>query len=75
MSQYEDEEKFASAKMDFNEIIIKVHDFVDNIKETTVNGQRMAVGVDSFNFSAGKFQGNYNLKLNVTFSFSPTELY
>jgi hypothetical protein len=74
MIQYEDGEKFASAKMDVNEIINKVRDFVDSIKETSVGIQPMAVGVDNFNFSIGKFEGKYNLKLNVTFSFSPKEL-
>ena len=75
VSQYEDKEKFASAKMDVNEIISKVRDFMDNIKETTVNGQRMAVGVDNFNFSVGKSEGKCNLKLNVTFSFYPRSLF
>jgi len=74
MIQYEDGEKFASAKMDVNEIINKVRDFVENIKETSVGIQPMEVGVDNFNFSIGKFEGKYNLKLNVTFSFSPKEL-
>jgi len=74
VSQYEDGEKFASAKMDVNEIISKVRDFVDNIKETMVDGQRMAVGVENFNFSVGKTEEKYNLKLNVSFSFSPKEL-
>jgi len=48
---------------------------MDNIKETTVNGQRMAVGVDNFNFSVGKSEGKCNLKLNVTFSFYPRSLF
>lgn len=74
VSQYEDGEKFASAKMDVNEIISKVRDFVDNIKETMVDGQRMAVVVENFNFSVGKTEEKYNLKLNVSFSFSPKEL-
>ena len=74
MSQYEDGEKFASAKMDVNEIISKVRDFVDSVKTTMVNGKSMEVGVDNFNFSVGKTEGKYNLKLNVSFSFSPKEL-
>jgi dynactin complex subunit len=73
MIQYEDGEKFASAKMDVNEIISKVRDFVDSVKETSVGRHSMAVGVDNFNFSIGKSEGKYNLKLNVTFSFSPKE--
>lgn len=60
--------------MDFKEIISKVRDFVDSIKETSVDGQSMSVGVDNFNFSIGKSKGNYNLKLNVTFSFTPKDL-
>ncbi len=74
MRQYEAGEKVASAKMDVNEIISKIRDFVDSIKETSVGRQPMAIGVDNFNFSIGKSEGKYNLKLNVTFSFTPKEL-
>ena len=72
--QYEAGEKVASAKMDVNEIISKIRDFVDSIKETSVGIQPMAIGVDNFNFSIGKSEGKYNLKLNVTFSFTAKEL-
>ena len=74
VSQSEDGEKAASSKMDVNELISKVRDFVEGIKETSVGGQRMAVGVDNFNFSIGKSDGKYNLKLNVACSFSPKDL-
>ena len=73
VSQYEDGEKFASSKIDVNEIISKVRDFVDNIKETSLGDHRVAVGVDNFNFSFGKSEGKYKLKLNVSFSFTQKE--
>lgn len=63
----------ASVNLDFNEVISKVRDFVDSIKETSVGGQRMAVSVDGFNFSVGKTNGKYDLKLNVNLSFNPKE--
>ena len=74
VSQYKDGEKFASAKMDVNEIISKVRDFVDNIKETSLGGHRVAVAVENFQFSVGKYEGKYKLKLNVSFLFTPKEL-
>jgi hypothetical protein len=60
--------------MDSNEIISKVHDFVDSIKETSLGTHHMAIGVDNFNFSVGKSEGKYKLKLNASFSFTPKEL-
>jgi hypothetical protein len=75
VSSFEDEEKkLTSAKMDFNEIISKVHNFVESIKETSLVTRHMAVGVDNFNFSIGKSEGKYKLKLNASFSFTPKEL-
>ena len=71
VNRYEDGHKFASAKINVNEIISKVRYFVDNIKETSVSGQCMAVGGDNFNFSIGKSEGKYKMKLNVSFSFTP----
>ena len=74
VSQYKDGEKFACAKMDVNEIISKVRYFVDNMKETSLGSHRVAVGVDNFNFSVGKSEGKYKLKLNVSFLFTSKEL-
>jgi hypothetical protein len=73
VNQSECGEKVVRAKMDVIEIISKVHDFVEGIKETSVGVHRMAVGVDNFNFSIGKSEGKYNLKFNASFSFSPRE--
>jgi hypothetical protein len=64
-------EKVASANVDVNELISKVRDFVDSIKEMSMGGQRVAVNVDGFNFSVGKADGKYDLSLNVNLSFVP----
>lgn len=57
-----DTEKTTSANLDVNEIIGKVRDFVDSIKEMPVGGgQPMAVSVEGFNFSVGKADGEYIL--------------
>jgi dynactin complex subunit len=74
VSQSEREEKVVRAKMDINEIISNVHDFVEGIKESWVVEHRMAVGVDNFNFSIGESEDKYNLKLNLSCSFSPNEI-
>ena len=74
VSRFEAGEKVANAKMNVNEIISKVRDFVDSIKETSLGTHRMAIGVDNFNFSVGKSEGKYKLKLNASFSFAPKEL-
>lgn len=66
-------EKVASASLDVNEIIGKVRGFVDSIREVSVGGQPLAVSVEGFNFSLGKADGKYDLKLNVNLSFKPKE--
>lgn len=66
-------EKVKSVNLDFNELIGKVRDFVDSIREMSVGGERMTVNVDGFNFSMGKADGKYDLKLNVNLSFTPKE--
>jgi len=73
VSQFEDGENAVKAKMDVNEIISKVRDFVKGINKTSVGGHGMAVSVDNFNFSVGKSEGKYNLKFNASFSFSLKE--
>jgi hypothetical protein len=44
----------ATTKIDINEIIGKVTDFVDIIKKMSPNGKPMAVNFDRFNFSVSK---------------------
>jgi hypothetical protein len=66
-------EKVKNVNLDVNELISKVRDFVDSIKEMSIGGQRMAVNVDGFNFSVGKADGKYDLSLNVNLSFTPKE--
>jgi hypothetical protein len=66
-------EKVSTANLDVNEIINKVRDFVDSIKEVSAGGKPMAVSVDGFNFSLGKSGGKYDLSLKVDLSFKPKE--
>jgi hypothetical protein len=66
-----DSEKTASANLDVNEIIGKVRDLVDSIKETSIGGKRMAINVDGFNFSVGSSGGKFDLKFGVNLSFTP----
>ncbi len=65
------EEKTVGVNVDVNEIINKVRDFVDSIKETSLGGQRLAVDVEGFNFSVGSVGGKFGLKLGVDLSFTP----
>jgi len=60
-----------TAGLDVNEIITRVREFVDSIKETKMGGQRMAVSVEGFNFSVGKEGKQYDLSVSVNLSFRP----
>ena len=51
-------EKASNVKLDVNEIISKVRDFVESFKETSLGGQRMAVDIEGFKFSVGKADGS-----------------
>ncbi len=64
-------EKATTAKFDVNDIISRVRDFVESIKETALGGQRMAVNVEGFNFSVGKEDKKYDLSVSVNLSFIP----
>jgi hypothetical protein len=64
-----DEKNFVN--LDVNEIIGKVRDFVDNIKQINHAGQKMTVNIDGFNFSFGKADGQYDLDLKVNFVIKP----
>ncbi len=66
-------EKASTVKLDVNEIISKVRDFVESFKETSLGGQRMTVDVEGFKFSVGEADGKYDLNLNVSLSFIPKE--
>jgi hypothetical protein len=66
-------EKATAVNLDVNDIISKVRDFVDSIKETSLGGQRITVDVDGFKFSVGKSNKQYDLSLSVNMSFKPKE--
>ena len=66
-----DSDKTAIAKFDVNDLISRVRDFVESIKETSLGGQRMAVNVEGFNFSVGKEGKKYDLSVSVNLSFNP----
>ena len=54
-----------------NEIVGKIKDFVDSIREMSLGVEPMAVSVEGFNFSVGKAAGKYDLSFNVTLAFKP----
>ena len=60
-------EEATGVKLDLNEIISKIRDFVNGIMEVSMGGKPMAVGVEGFNFSVGNADGEYELSLNLTF--------
>ena len=64
-------EKTQTATLDLKELVDKVRDFVDKIKEMNVGGEPMAVSVDGFNFSVGKAGGKYDLKVSVNLGLKP----
>ncbi len=60
-------------KIDINEIISKVGEFVNQIKDMSGNGKPMDVKVDSFNVSFGKMDGEYTLTFNSKLAVKPKE--
>ncbi len=58
-------------KIDINEIISKVGEFVNQIKDMSGNGKPMNVKVDSFNVSFGKMDGEYTLTFNSKLAIKP----
>jgi hypothetical protein len=66
-----DSDKATTAKFDVNDLISRVRDFVENIREASLGGQRMAVNVEGFNFSVGKEGKKYDLSVSVNLSFNP----
>jgi hypothetical protein len=63
--------KTQTATLDLNELVDKVRDFVDKVKEMNVGGEPMAVSVDGFNFSVGKAGDKYDLKISVNLGLKP----
>lgn len=63
--------KTQTATLDLKELVNKVRDFVDKIKEMNVGSEPMAVSVDGFNFSMGKAEGKYDLKISVNLGLKP----
>ena len=64
-----EKEEASTTNIDITEIIDKVRDFVDNIRE--MSGKPMDVSVDSFNFSVGKMNGELNLSFNTKIAIKP----
>jgi hypothetical protein len=62
-------ENASTTKIDITEIIGKVRDFVDNVRE--ISGKPMDVSVGSFNFSVGKMNGEFNLSFNTKIAIKP----
>jgi hypothetical protein len=68
-----EKEKVANVSVDVNDLVDRVRDFVESIRETSLGGNKVAVNVEGFNFSVGKNGGKYDLKVNVSLSFTPKE--
>lgn len=66
-------ERTSSTNLDVNEVINKVRDFVDSIREMSADVQPMAVSVEGFNFSVGKADGEYTLGVKLSLVFKPKE--
>ena len=68
-------EKASSTNLDVNEIIGKVRNFVDGIREMSTGGEPMAVTVEGFNVAVSKDREEYEfaLKLNLLIKPKPTE--
>jgi hypothetical protein len=59
------------ADLDVTEIIGKVRDLVEDIKNINPKGEKIAVNIDGFDFSFGKAQGEYDLDLKLNLALKP----
>jgi len=59
VTEVEPKGKETTTNIDVAEIIGKIREVVDRIKDMSSDGQPMDVKVDSFNFSVSKFGGEY----------------
>ena len=59
----------STTKIDISQIISKVKDFVDNVKEMA--GEPMDVRIDKMNFSLNKGEGEYDLSLETKIVIKP----
>jgi len=62
-------EKANMTNIDVTEIINKVRDFVENVRE--MSGKPVDVKVEAFNFAFGKDENQYNLSLDTKISIKP----
>jgi hypothetical protein len=63
--------KEKTTNIDLTEIIAKIRQVMDRIKEISGKGQPMDVKFDSFNFSVSNFGGEYTLTLNSKIAIKP----
>jgi len=66
-------ETTSSTSIDVTQIISKVGEFVDRIREMSSEGKPMDVRVDSFNFSVSKASGEYTLSFNSKIAIKPKD--
>jgi hypothetical protein len=66
-------ETTSSTSIDVTQIISKVGEFVDRIREISGDGKPMDVRVDSFNFSVSKASGEYTLSFNSKIAIKPKD--
>jgi len=65
------EEETQTTTLDINEMINRVRDFVNSIKNMYGNGQPMDITVEAFNFSIGKTGTEYELSVKLNLTFKP----
>jgi hypothetical protein len=65
------EEETQTTTLDINEMINRVRDFVNSIKNMYGNGQPVDITVEAFNFSIGKTGTEYELSVKLNLTFKP----
>jgi hypothetical protein len=63
--------KVSSGNFDVNKIVGQVRGFVDSLKVVSLGGQKMSVSVEGFSFSVGQSGGKLDLKVGVSWAFTP----
>ena len=65
--------KVSGTSIDINQIISTVRKVVENAKSPSIAGQDVMISLDGFNFSVGKANRNYKVRVSLDFGVKPKD--
>jgi hypothetical protein len=57
--------KVSGTSIDINQVISKVRELAEKVKQPSIGGQAFAISVDGFSFSIGKAKKTYKTRLSL----------